>query len=123
MSVAPKKSLGQHWLHDSRILQAMCDAAAINSDDTVLEIGPGLGTLTREIAKRAKRVIAVELDAELAANLQNNVPMENVEIVRKNILTYDLMTLPRGYKVAANLPYYITSKIVRFLLESDNPPV
>jgi 16S rRNA (adenine1518-N6/adenine1519-N6)-dimethyltransferase len=119
---APKKSLGQHWLHDRAILQAMCDAADITSDDTVLEIGPGLGTLTAELVQRAREVIAVEYDAILASSLPTRVRAKNLTIISGDILEFDLLTLPKGYKVAANVPYYITSKIVRLLLESPNPP-
>lgn len=123
MSVIPNKSLGQHWLHDLYALRSMADAAHIGPDDTVLEIGPGLGTLTAELADRAKHVIAVEFDTELAAGLAARVPAKNIEIVHKDILKFDLTKPPRDYKVAANLPYYITSKIVRMLLESPNPPI
>lgn len=119
---APKKSLGQHWLHDLDSLHAMCDAAHIGPDDTVLEIGPGLGTLTIELAERAKRVVAVEFDPDLAHELPTRVPAKNVEVIHHDILTFDLTKLPANYKVAANVPYYITSKIVRLLLESQNPP-
>ncbi len=119
---APRKSLGQHWLHDPTSLDAMCDMAGVGADDTVLEIGPGLGTLTQKLTQRAKHVIAVELDPELAAKLPSRVSALNLEVVHQDILAFDLTTLPAGYKVAANLPYYITSKIVRMLLESPNPP-
>lgn len=119
---APNKSLGQHWLHDLASLSAMCDAAEVGPDDTVLEIGPGLGTLTLELTQRAKRVIAVEFDRDLAAELPARVPADNLEAINQDILKFDLTKLPPGYKVAANLPYYITSKIVRLLLESSNPP-
>jgi 16S rRNA (adenine1518-N6/adenine1519-N6)-dimethyltransferase len=123
MTSAPKKSLGQHWLHDLYSLRAMADAAHIGPDDNVLEIGPGLGTLTAELADRAKHVTSVEFDTELAAGLAARVPSANVTIVHSDILKFDLTKLPRDYKVAANLPYYITSKIVRMLLESNNPPL
>lgn len=119
---APKKSLGQHWLHDLESLHAMCDLVHIDDTDTVLEIGPGLGTLTIELAQRAKHVIAVEFDPDLARDLPIRVPAKNLEIVHQDILQFDLTKLPAGYKVAANVPYYITSKIVRLLLESKNPP-
>lgn len=118
----PKKSLGQHWLHDLESLHAMCEAAHIGAGDTVLEIGPGLGTLTIELTQRAKKVIAVEFDPDLAHELPTRVPAKNLEVVQHDILTFDLTKLPAGYKVAANVPYYITSKIVRLLLESQNPP-
>lgn len=120
---APKKYLGQHWLHDVASLQAMCNGAEIGPDDTVLEIGPGLGTLTTELTKRAKQVIAVEFDQDLAAGLAARVPAKNLQVVQGDILDFDLRQLPPNYKVAANVPYYITSKIVRLLLESPNPPL
>jgi 16S rRNA (adenine1518-N6/adenine1519-N6)-dimethyltransferase len=123
MNASPKKSLGQHWLHDIDSLQAMADAAHIGPDDTVLEIGPGLGTLTAELSRRAKQVIAVEFDPDLAAGLADRVPAANLHVIHQDILQFDLTGLPRDYKVSANLPYYITSKIVRLLLESPNPPL
>lgn len=123
MSVIPNKSLGQHWLHDIYSLRSMAAAAHVGLDDTVLEIGPGLGTLTAELTGLAKHVIAVEFDPELAAGLAARVPAKNLEVVHSDILKFDLTKLPRDYKVAANLPYYITSKIVRLLLESPNPPL
>lgn len=120
---APKKSLGQHWLYDSASLEAVADAAHIGLGDDVLEIGPGLGTLTAELASRARHVTCVEFDPELAAGLAARVPAPNITIIREDILKFDLTKLPANYKVAANLPYYITSKIVRLLLESPNPPL
>lgn len=120
--VIPNKRLGQHWLHDDTSLIAMCDAAAVTAKDTVLEIGPGLGTLTAHLTSRAKRVVAVEFDASLAESLSRRVPAVNLGVVHQDILQFDLTQLPPGYKVAANVPYYITSKIVRLLLESPNQP-
>lgn len=122
MSGAPKKSLGQHWLFDSKSLGAICDAARIAPDDTVLEIGPGLGPLTVELTARAKQVIAVELDEELARKLPARVPAPNLQVIHADVLQFDLSQLPAGYKVVANVPYYITSKIVQFLLASPTPP-
>lgn len=119
---APKKSLGQHWLHDQASLEAMCDAAHIGSDDTVLEIGPGLGTLTNVLVGRVKQVIAVEFDGDLARDLPARVIADNLEVINQDFLQFDLSKLPPNYKVVANVPYYITSKIVRILLESANPP-
>jgi 16S rRNA (adenine1518-N6/adenine1519-N6)-dimethyltransferase len=101
----------------------MVAAAHIQRDDEVLEIGPGLGTLTAELAACAKHVTSVEFDTELARDLSVRVPAPNVTVVNQDILQFDLTKLPRDYKVAANLPYYITSKIVRMLLESPNPPL
>lgn len=118
----PKKELGQHWLKDRDILAAIADAAEVTEIDTVLEIGPGLGTLTSELLRRAKQVTAVEFDADLARKLPAQFPGKNLEVVNADILQFDLSTLPAGYKVVANVPYYITSKIVQQISEAANPP-
>jgi 16S rRNA (adenine1518-N6/adenine1519-N6)-dimethyltransferase len=114
------KLLGQHWLHDDASLDAMLDAAAIGPEDTVLEVGPGPGTLTAKLVHRAKRVVAVEFDAALARELPQRVPADNLEIIRQDILKFDLSTLPPGYKVSANIPYYLTSNLIRILCEAPN---
>lgn len=119
---ATKKSLGQHWLNDEASLEAMCQAADIQPTDTILEIGPGLGALTALLAKQAKQVIAVELDKILAANLSRRVPVQNLEVVCEDILTFDFTRLPPGYKVVANIPYYLTGNLLRTLSETPNPP-
>lgn len=118
----PKKSLGQHWLKDREILEKIADEASISSDDTVLEIGPGLGTLTSELLRRAKKVIAVEFDLDLARKLPGQFPGKNLTVCNEDILTFDLDSLPQGYKVVANVPYYITSKIVEKLMSAKNKP-
>lgn len=120
--MSAKKSLGQHWLFDSKSLGAICDAAELAPHDTVLEIGPGLGPLTVELTARAKEVIAVELDEKLARELPARIPAPNLRVVHGDALHFDLSQLPHGYKVVANVPYYITSLIIRFLLESPTPP-
>lgn len=120
--VGPKKSLGQHWLKDRSVLSGIAEAADIKPGDTVLEIGPGLGTLTSELLRRAEKVIAVELDEELAAKLPGQFPGTNLEVVQQDILSFDLSTLPAQYVVVANVPYYITSKIIQLLLNADNKP-
>jgi 16S rRNA (adenine1518-N6/adenine1519-N6)-dimethyltransferase len=124
MSELPEtnKSLGQHWLTDTIALQQMCDAAEVQADDVVLEIGPGLGTLTELLVKRASRVTAVEFDEKLARKLSKRVPADNLSVVYQDILRFDLTTLPTDYKVVANIPYYLTSKLLRTLSESSNPP-
>lgn len=119
---APNKSLGQHWLRDPIFLQAIADSAGITSDDTVLEIGPGLGTLTSELLRRAKNVVAVEFDRELAGKLPSQFPGKSLEVVNQDILSYDLSGLPESYVVVANVPYYITSKIVQKLMTAENKP-
>ncbi|HEU0266191.1 MAG TPA: 16S rRNA (adenine(1518)-N(6)/adenine(1519)-N(6))-dimethyltransferase RsmA [Candidatus Saccharimonadaceae bacterium] len=118
----PKKSLGQHWLTDRRVLAAIANEASLTSTDTVLEIGPGLGTLTSELLRRVKKVVAVEFDADLARKLPGQFPGKNLEVIHADILDFDLSKLPSGYKVVANVPYYITSKIVQKLSEAANPP-
>jgi len=114
------KSLGQHWLDDEASLEAMVAAANVQPGDTVLEIGPGPGALTRKLVGIAKQVVAVEFDADLARALPARVPASNLTIVQQDILRFDLTTLPPGYKVAANIPYYLTSKLLRTLCESPN---
>lgn len=122
MAIQNNKSLGQHWLRDRDVLAHIADCADLSADDTVLEIGPGLGTLTSELLRRAGRVIAVEFDNELARKLPGQFPGKNLEIVNSDILKFDLSSLPVGYKVVANVPYYITSKIVQMLMTSKNKP-
>ena len=122
MSLKNKKSLGQHWLRDREVLSKIADYACIDKDDIVLEIGPGLGTLTSELLRRAKKIIAVEFDHNLASKLPGQFPGKNLEVIESDILKFDLTTLPKNYKVVANIPYYITSKIVQLLMESSNKP-
>lgn len=118
----PKKELGQHWLKDPGVLVEIADAAALTADDTVLEIGPGQGTLTSRLLARAGRVTAVEFDAELARKLPGQFPGKALTAVHEDILHFDLDTLPSGYKVVANVPYYITSKIIEKLMTAANKP-
>lgn len=120
--VGPKKSLGQHWLKDRDVLASIADDAEITQEDTVLEIGPGLGTLTSELLRRAQKVIAVELDGELAVKLPGQFPGTSLEVVNQDILSFDLTTLSKNYVVVANVPYYITSKIIQLLTTAVNKP-
>jgi len=119
----PKKSLGQHWLKDIATLEAICEAANLTHTDTVLEIGAGLGDLTRQLLKRAGKVIAVEKDESLATKLTTELAAANLEIINGDILKFDLTQLPHKYKVVANIPYYLTSNLIRTLSESSNPPL
>ncbi len=116
----PKKSLGQHWLDDPISLDAMLEAADIGLEDTVLEIGPGPGTLTEELVAAARQVVAVEFDKSLAQKLPSRVPAVNLTVVQSDILGFDLTSLPPDYKVVANIPYYLTSNLLRVLCESPN---
>ena len=118
----PKKELGQHWLKDRDILAAIADDAELMPEDTVLEIGPGLGTLTSELLRRAGRVVAVEFDPDLARKLPGQFPGKNLQVVHEDILQFNLGSLPAGYKVVANVPYYITSKIIEKLMTAKNKP-
>ncbi len=116
------KSLGQHWLNDQPTLQAICDAASLEEIDTVLEIGSGPGALTKLLVARVGQVIAVEFDSNLAEQLQSRVQATNLQVVNQDILKFDLTALPADFKVVANIPYYLTSKLIRDLSESTNRP-
>lgn len=119
------KSLGQNFLQDSSALEKIVDAAEISRDDCVLEIGPGLGSLTRYLAVSAREVTAVELDADLLAPLQAVLsPYRNVRVVHGDILKLSVPELIHqpNYIVAANIPYHITSAIIRHLLEGEIRP-
>ncbi len=116
------KSLGQHWLKDRTVLAHIADCANIQPVDTILEIGPGLGTLTSELLRRSARVVAVEFDSELARKLPAQFPGKNLEVVTSDILSFDLSVMPPSYVVVANIPYYITSKIVQMLMTAANKP-
>lgn len=121
MNPSPKKSLGQHWLHDELSLEAMVAAADVRAGDTVLEIGPGLGTLTATLLTHGAKVIAVEYDHELAMALPKRLQHPNLTVLEHDILTFDFSQLPPGYKVTANIPYYLTSNLLRTMCESSNP--
>lgn len=118
----PNKSLGQHWLKDRLVLDHIADCAEITKDDAILEIGPGLGTLTSVLLRRGKKVTAVEFDGELARKLPAQFPGKDLEVIESDILSFDLTDLEPGYKVVANVPYYITSKIVQLLMTAQNKP-
>lgn len=117
-----KKSLGQHWLYDKKVLAAIADEAQIKPGEVVLEIGPGTGTLTAELLSRDAKVIAVEKDEALAAKLVTNFGDRLKKLHVGDILEFDLSELPSNYKVVANIPYYLTSNLVRLLSETSNPP-
>lgn len=121
----PHKGLGQNFLQDPIALDKIVAAADIQPTDTVLEIGPGLGSLTRYLAASAKAVVAVELDQHLLPPLKAVLaPYDNVRLIRGDILELSPSDLiqEQEYVVAANVPYYITSAIIRHLLESPAKP-
>jgi 16S rRNA (adenine1518-N6/adenine1519-N6)-dimethyltransferase len=126
LDLKARKSLGQHFLIDREVLGRVVAAAGLTSSDTVIEVGPGLGVLTRELSRQAGRVIAVELDDRLAAILKQNLAeLENITIVNGDILKIDpaaLLGEHQDYKVVANLPYYITSAVLRHFLEASPKP-
>ncbi len=121
-----KKSLGQNFLVDSRVRAKIVDAADISPTDTILEVGPGRGFLTKALAERAGRVVAVELDDGLVPRLQETfTDADNVEIVHGDARTVDIDCLvgkATKYKVVANLPYYAATPIVRRFLEAAHKP-
>jgi 16S rRNA (adenine1518-N6/adenine1519-N6)-dimethyltransferase len=121
MEDRPKHSLGQHWLYDDASLEAMVQAAHVTRGDTVLEIGPGPGTLTAKLVDVAQQVVAVEVDEGLANSLPSRIASDNLQILCEDILKFDLGRMPQNYKVVANLPYYLTSHILRLLCESKTP--
>jgi 16S rRNA (adenine1518-N6/adenine1519-N6)-dimethyltransferase len=159
--VKPNKNLGQHWLKNENILTKIAAYAKIEND-TVLEIGPGLGFLTNVLIKNAAKVVAVEFDRDLAEKLTSELtsaapstfragsgvttpvataepridgredvvressgtsgPTQKIDIINADFLQFDLNQLPPGYKVVANIPYYITNKIIMKLLTAENKP-
>jgi 16S rRNA (adenine1518-N6/adenine1519-N6)-dimethyltransferase len=121
----PDKRLGQNFLVDQSALRKIVEVAAISPEDTVLEVGPGLGGLTSLLASEAHRVVAVELDGRLIPILKQVLsPYPNVQLLQGDILALNPLELVGAstYKVVANIPYYITSALVRHLLEGDQRP-
>lgn len=123
--LSPRKSLGQNFLLDPIALEKVVDCADIAAEDEVLEIGAGLGSLTRFLAASARRVVAVEIDRHLTPILTDVLDsLTNVQIIQGDILELDPASLmgQDGYLVIANIPYYITSAIIRHLLEARVKP-
>lgn len=124
----PRKGLGQHFLVDEEVLGIITSAAELSPEDLVVEVGPGLGILTQELARRAGGVIAVELDDKLAALLKKTLAsFKNITIINDDMLNIEPGDLLKGqkgslYKVVANLPYYITSPVLRHFLEASARP-
>jgi 16S rRNA (adenine1518-N6/adenine1519-N6)-dimethyltransferase len=118
-----RKSLGQHFLTDRKVLERIADAAAIEATDTVVEIGPGRGALTDLLVERAGRLIAIEYDRALAAKLADRyAARKNVEIVQADVLTIRLADVAgETFKLIGNVPYYITTPILFHALERPRP--
>ena len=123
-----KKKFGQNFLIDPHVLDKIVDAAQITKDDFVLEIGPGIGTLTQYLCENARQVLAVEIDDKLIPILKETLqPYDNVEVLHGDILKQDIQQIADTYndgkpiKVVANLPYYITTPIIMGLYESHVP--
>lgn len=119
-----KKSFGQNWLRDDYVLDKITESADIDNKDTILEVGPGLGTLTQKLVDTGCNVIAVEADQDLIGSLKNKFHnFANFKLISGDIMRFNLAAMPAGYKVVANIPYYLTSNLLRNLLESANAPL
>jgi len=124
-SLRPKKELGQNFLVDDIYLLRIIEAAEVSEDDEVLEIGAGVGSLTRYLCLHAGRVTAVELDADLIPILSDVLESyDNLKIVEGDIMQLkpEYLVIAPGYKIVANIPYYLTSNLIRRLLEADLKP-
>jgi len=132
MASKNKKGLGQHWLRERGVLTEIAESAATPGVDTVLEIGPGLGTLTSALFLYFDKVVAIEFDAELARKLPGSFPGKNLEAIHGDILDAVIelgnqnlptsIAMPDKYVVAGNIPYYITAPIVRKFLTLEHKP-
>ncbi|MFA6097189.1 MAG: 16S rRNA (adenine(1518)-N(6)/adenine(1519)-N(6))-dimethyltransferase RsmA [Candidatus Paceibacterota bacterium] len=124
--IHPNKVMGQNFLIDEMALEKIINAAELSEKDHVLEIGPGLGTLTQELSKRSGKVVAIEKDKSLAKLLQGK--FKNVEIIEGDVLKLNVNEVAEKsfqgqmYKLVANIPYYITSKIIKYFLEISKQP-
>ncbi len=124
-NMRPNKGFGQNFLIDRSVLMRIVEAAEIDADDEILEVGAGTGVLTRELAQRARRVVAVELERDMLALLAKTTSFySNVELIARNLLFLNPVEVfgQSAYKLVANLPYYITAPTFRHFLESANPP-
>jgi len=124
-NIRPNKLMGQNFLINENTLKKIIEAADLNKNDTVLEVGPGLGVLTKELVKKVKKVITIEKDEQMIEVLKQEIEDDkNIEIIHGDVL--DEIKNSRlkieNYKVVANIPYYLTSHLIRTLLESENQP-
>ena len=117
-----KKDLGQHFLVDPKALKSIVDAAQLTKEDKVVEVGPGMGVLTRELCARAGEVLALEFDKAMIAIVKTScIKEKNLTVENVDVMKFDPSGLGR-YKLVANIPYYITSAVLRLFLETDNKP-
>lgn len=120
--IKPKKGLGQNFLIDKNVLDKIVKAADLKSSDIILEVGPGIGVLTQELAKKAKQVIAIEKDKLMIEVLKETLKdFKNTKVIYGDILKYENTSLKK-YKVVANIPYYLTSPLIRKFLEEGTQP-
>lgn len=126
LDLSAKKGLGQHFMVNERVLHRMISSAGLTAEDTVVEVGPGLGTLTRELAWNAGHVIAVEVDTAMVAILHETIDLiRNVDVINADILEHDpesLVEADTAYKVVGALPYNIASAVLRHFLEAKHKP-
>lgn len=118
----PNKSLGQHWLKNNEVLLDIIACLELSKEATVVEIGPGEGYLTKHLCVAAKKVIAVELDSVLAKQLSNRINHAALEVVNRDIRTFNFTNIPSPYYVVGNIPYYLTSHLTRQLMQLPTPP-
>ena len=123
-NIRSKKYMGQNFLIDKNVLDKIIEAAEIKNTDTILEVGPGLGTLTIALAKKAKQVVAVEKDKTLCQALEKILKDQKISNVK--LINGDILKIPdfeiKNYKLVANIPYYLTSPLIRKFLEADYKP-
>ncbi len=124
-AIRPSKRMGQHFLMRRTVLRKIIESSELKREDIVLEIGAGMGTLTRELAQRVKKVVAVEKDPKLTEILREILKdSQNVEIIQQDILKFRVsgFRFQESYKVVSNLPYSIATEVIRKFLESKKPP-
>ena len=128
-NITANKNLGQNFLIENSVIHTILDSAKISKEDFIIEIGPGLGTLTQELLQRGKKVIAIELDEKMTTILNDRFRFyDNFQLIHQDILKVDLKTIiqveqiqRKHVKIVANLPYYITTPIIMKLLEDKLP--
>lgn len=124
--IEAKKSLGQHWLNDENSLDLIAKAAEIKDDQTIVEIGPGTGHLTSKLLKMSNHVLAIEIDESLLEHLTKRFKTEiekgSLTLQNTDIRQFDFNNLAKNYKIVANIPYYLTSYLIRLISETDNQP-